>query len=127
MAPTSIAQTPTTPTPDRPKNKTVRMTGADGSQLKIQLRVSKKSGQITSAVVHSTSKNGSGTRVHATGARATHASMDEAGKAVFALVAAAQKIGWQQAATTVTKADAFDAAHLPVPGKVAPTATTSKK
>jgi len=78
--------------------------------------------------VHSTARNGANKRTHATGARATHADMETAAKAVYALVVAAQKIGWQHPAKTVgaPKPDAFTASNLPAPGKAATVAGGKK-
>lgn len=105
--------------------KTTTLTSASGERLQVRLKIHKKTGQITSAVVHSSAKNGTGKRSHATGARATHVSLDEAARVVFALVTQATKLGWQQSVKVLAtaKPDAFDAQHIPAPsGKAVPVA-----
>lgn len=123
MATTTVPQTPTT----QPRTQTVTLTAPSGERLHVQAKLNKKTGAITSAVVHSSAKNGDGKRTHARGATTTHATMDLAAQAVFALVTQATKLGWVKTQPMArAKADAFDANHIPAPGKPVPT-TTAKK
>jgi hypothetical protein len=125
MATTTVAPTPTTP-----KTQTTTLTSASGERLRVVAKLKRKTGQVTVCVMHGSAKNGDGTRTNRRGMTTVHPSMDQAEKAVLAVVAQAIKAGWVQTQKTMApKVDEFTT--IPVPAKApAPSktpATTPKK
>lgn len=98
------------------KNVTVKLNGADGSQLRLVIKVPNKvRSKFAFEVAYATAKNGDGRRTHSRGASSVHDTLDQATAALTAARVAAVKVGWLLQVKT-TKADAFTLQTLPKPG-----------
>jgi hypothetical protein len=100
----------------------VRFDGADGATLTIKATRNRDASAKTT-VTHST-RDGKKVK-HARGATEQHASIEAARKRLDTLTAEVSKLGWkkrQPRAGFVRTPDAFDAAHLPAPGRPKKTA-----
>ncbi len=112
------------PAPKRARRSwALRFDAADGSALTIRASRN-RDGSARTEVSHGTAPDPK-TRKRTTtrGATEQHATMEAATKRQSELAAQATKLGWRQREVRgggfVRRADAFDAAHLPAPGKSA--------
>jgi hypothetical protein len=93
----------------------VRLDGRDSATLHVRAILTKTGAR--SEAFYRAEMKGKPTR----GASAEHATIEQAKAAVDALVLEAVKLGWKERITRAfaRRADQFDAAHLPAPGKAA--------
>jgi hypothetical protein len=103
--------------PKAPRSYSTLLHGADGATLRI-MALRRADGSAITFAIHGV-KDGK-KRKNTRGASETHPNLDRAKVAMEKLAATAIKAGWvkkERAGGFARKPDAFDAAHLPAPGK----------
>ncbi len=111
------AQAPKPKTKRERRSFALRFEGADGSRLTIKAS-RQKDGSAKTEVTHGVRDGKKWKNVR--GATETHPNFEAATKRQSELAAQAMKLGWRKRearAGFARKPDAFDAGHLPAPGK----------